>query len=54
MPIRVKSKRLPSADRGASPVSVRYDYELPKIGPDDTFREVVKKLSEYECPIARV
>lgn len=46
MPIRVKSKRPQSAARDASPASVRYhDYELPDIGPDDPFREVVKKLS---------
>ena len=46
MPIRVKSKK-PAVERDASPMSIRYDYELPDIGHDDTFRQVVKKLSLY-------
>ncbi|KAF7543271.1 hypothetical protein G7046_g10031 [Stylonectria norvegica] len=47
MPIRVKSKPQPLA-RDASPMSIRYDdFELPDIGADDSFRQVVKKLSLY-------
>lgn len=44
MPIRVKSKKLP-APRDGSPMSLRSDYELPNIAVDDSFRDVVKKLS---------
>ncbi|KAF4990691.1 hypothetical protein FDECE_14273 [Fusarium decemcellulare] len=46
MPIKVKSKKLP-APREGSPVSIRYDYELPNIAVDDSFRDVVKKLSLF-------
>ncbi|RBR17879.1 uncharacterized protein FIESC28_06318 [Fusarium coffeatum] len=48
MPIKVKSKKLP-APREGSPISIRHDYEndLPYISPNDSFREVVKKLSLY-------
>ncbi|KAJ4270135.1 hypothetical protein NW762_001808 [Fusarium torreyae] len=48
MPIKVKSKKLP-APREGSPVSIRNDYELelPDIAADDSFRDVVKKLSLY-------
>ncbi|KAK1241105.1 hypothetical protein MKX08_001079 [Trichoderma sp. CBMAI-0020] len=46
MPIRVKLK--PQPVREGSPFSARYDaVELPYIGPDDSFRLVVKKLSQY-------
>ncbi|UKZ80006.1 hypothetical protein TrVFT333_007770 [Trichoderma virens FT-333] len=46
MPIRVKLK--PTPVREGSPFSARYDYiEPPYIGPDDSFRLVVKKLSQY-------
>ncbi|KAL7786353.1 hypothetical protein V8C37DRAFT_392424 [Trichoderma ceciliae] len=46
MPIRVKLK--PQPVREGSPFSARYDYvELPYIAPDDPFRQVVKKLSQY-------
>ncbi|ORY58146.1 uncharacterized protein BCR38DRAFT_448220 [Pseudomassariella vexata] len=48
MPIRVKSRRpVSQGDRGVSPHWVHYDSELPDISHDDTFREVVKKLSIY-------
>ncbi|GKU04005.1 calcium channel yvc1 [Fusarium langsethiae] len=48
MPIKVKSKKLP-APREGSPISIRHDYEndLPDIRTNDSFREVVKKLSLY-------
>ncbi|OHX00453.1 ion transporter [Colletotrichum incanum] len=47
MPIRVKSKKLPKS-RDLSPVSMHFDtFELPDIDTDDTFRDVVKKLSVY-------
>ncbi|KAJ6447170.1 Guanine nucleotide-binding protein negative regulator 1 [Purpureocillium lavendulum] len=45
MPIRVRSKAQPVRD--ASPVSARIDFELPDIGEDDSFRQVVRKLSTY-------
>lgn len=46
MPIRVKLK--PQPVREGSPFSARYDaVELPYIAPDDSFRLVVKKLSQY-------
>ncbi|RSL56643.1 hypothetical protein CEP51_014354 [Fusarium floridanum] len=47
-PIKVKSKKL-AAPREGSPVSIRPDceYELPDIAFDDSFRDVVKKLSLY-------
>jgi hypothetical protein len=46
MPIKVKSKKL-AAPREGSPVSIRPDseYDLPDIAFDDSFRDVVKKLS---------
>ncbi|EEU40760.1 uncharacterized protein NECHADRAFT_99148 [Fusarium vanettenii 77-13-4] len=48
MPIKVKSKKL-AAPREGSPVSIRpdYEYDLPNIALDDSFRDVVKKLSLY-------
>ncbi|KAL7956222.1 hypothetical protein V8C34DRAFT_289558 [Trichoderma compactum] len=47
MPIRVKLKKPPPVREG-SPFSARFDYiEPPYIGPDDSFRLVVKKLSQY-------
>ncbi|RSL71950.1 hypothetical protein CEP54_001040 [Fusarium duplospermum] len=47
-PIKVKSKKL-AAPREGSPVSIRPDceYDLPDIAFDDSFRDVVKKLSLY-------
>ncbi|KAF4982451.1 hypothetical protein FZEAL_1969 [Fusarium zealandicum] len=47
-PIKVKSKKLPAAREG-SPVSLRpeSEYELPDIAANDSFRDVVKKLSLY-------
>lgn len=48
MPIRVKSKAQPQRD--ASPVSTRYDFDLPDIEPEDEFRHVVKKLSLCVTP----
>lgn len=55
MPLRVKSRPLAQADPGLrtppSPlgrhVQVRFGSELPDITVDDTFREVVKKLSVW-------
>jgi hypothetical protein len=44
MPIKVKSKKLPP-QRAGSPIPERDEYDLPDIRVDDTFREVVKKLS---------
>lgn len=46
MPIRVKKKPMPQ-ERDLSPVSMRVDtvYELPDIESNDSFREVVKKIS---------
>lgn len=35
-------------------MSVRYDYDLPDITQDDTFRAVVKKLSVYVVLTRRV
>ncbi|KAK1988817.1 ion transporter [Colletotrichum cereale] len=47
MPIRVRSKKLPKP-RDLSPVSLHFDsLELPDIDTDDSFRNVVKKLSVY-------
>ncbi|KAL0930539.1 ion transporter [Colletotrichum truncatum] len=47
MPIRVKKKNLPQ-ERDLSPVSMRVDtFELPDIETDDSFRDVVKKISVY-------
>lgn len=56
MPIRVKSRRHPEGDRAPSPHWGRPDENktsLPEIGPNDTFREVVKKLSTYVGPVIR-
>lgn len=53
MPLRVKSRPLPQADAGMRTPSpfgrrqVRIGIELPDIDVDDTFRDVVKKLSIY-------
>ncbi|KAI5463523.1 hypothetical protein BGZ63DRAFT_381639 [Mariannaea sp. PMI_226] len=46
MPIKIKSKKLPPQREG-SPVPVRDDFDLPSIDKEDSFREVVKKLSGY-------
>jgi hypothetical protein len=48
MPIRVKSKAAPGGggDREPSPMSYGPGYaEVPDIADDDSFREVIKKLS---------
>jgi hypothetical protein len=49
MPLRVKSRPLSGADplRTPSPLGrqVRFGPELPDISVDDTFRDLVKKLS---------
>ncbi len=50
MPLRVKSRPLSQADPGLRTPSpfgrhARLGAELPDITVDDTFREVVKKLS---------
>ncbi|KAI1098305.1 ion transporter [Jackrogersella minutella] len=47
MPIRVKSRRLPTPDRALSPIAVHSDVQLPEIEHEDAFRDVVKKLSVY-------
>ncbi|KAG6366412.1 hypothetical protein INS49_000589 [Diaporthe citri] len=51
MPIRVKSRKPPGADeppRSPSPMGYRLDsYGLPDIRDDDSFREMIKKLSVY-------
>ncbi|KAH6659412.1 hypothetical protein BKA67DRAFT_652642 [Truncatella angustata] len=52
MPIRVKSRPLSQGDRAPSPHWIQYDGpELPDIGYDDTFRDVVKKLSRYVADV---
>lgn len=54
MPIRVKTRRPPEGDRPPSPHWALPDETitpLPEIGGDDTFREVVKKLSTYVNPL---
>lgn len=43
MPIRLKMR--PQPVRDLSPVSARDDFDLPDIVEDDSFRDVVKKLS---------
>ncbi|GJN76664.1 hypothetical protein PLIIFM63780_000150 [Purpureocillium lilacinum] len=45
MPIRVRSKAQPVRDM--SPVSARMDFDMPDIAEDDSFRNVVRKLSTY-------
>jgi len=48
MPLRVKSRPLSQHDNGPrtpSPFGARYSGELPDIEHDDSFREVIKKLS---------
>ncbi|KAI8962334.1 hypothetical protein F5Y11DRAFT_365990 [Daldinia sp. FL1419] len=47
MPIRVKSRHLPTPDRALSPISTPTEVPLPDIDHDDAFRDVVKKLSIY-------
>lgn len=51
MPIRVKSRKQPGADdppRSPSPMGQRFDAcKLPDIQDDDSFREMIKKLSVY-------
>ncbi|KAI0845520.1 hypothetical protein F5Y00DRAFT_265472 [Daldinia vernicosa] len=52
MPIRVKSRPAKSPERSSSPPSVpTTDIPLPDIRHEDSFRDVIKKLSKY---IARV
>jgi len=46
MPMRVKSRPAAGAVRDLSPVSLPWDgIDMPDISADDTFREVIKKLS---------
>jgi hypothetical protein len=48
MPLRVKSRPLSQHEAGPrtpSPFRPRYFGELPDIEHDDSFREVIKKLS---------
>ncbi|POS71979.1 hypothetical protein DHEL01_v209632, partial [Diaporthe helianthi] len=51
MPIRVKSRKPAGADeppRSPSPMGQRFDfYKLPDIQDDDSFRDMIKKLSVY-------
>ncbi|KAI0834134.1 ion transporter [Hypoxylon sp. FL0890] len=47
MPIRVKSRALPTPDRASSPISSHQEIQLPDIGHEDGFRDVIKKLSAY-------
>lgn len=51
MPIRVKSRKPAGADeppRSPSPMGQRFDScRLPDIGDDDSFRDMIKKLSIY-------
>ncbi|KAI1381835.1 ion transporter [Hypoxylon crocopeplum] len=47
MPIRVKSRHLPTPDRALSPIPSCVDVPLPNIGHEDAFRDVVKSLSQY-------
>lgn len=51
MPIRVKSRRPPGADeppRSPSPMGQRfYSHGLPDIRDDESFRDMIKKLSMY-------
>ncbi|KAG6029388.1 hypothetical protein E4U41_000349 [Claviceps citrina] len=46
MPIRLRMRPQPGP-RNASPISARYDFDMPEIEDSDTFRIVVKKLSLY-------
>lgn len=43
MPIRLRMR--PQPVRDLSPMSARYDFDMPDIAEDDSFRDVVKKLS---------
>ncbi|KAK8932246.1 hypothetical protein H634G_04725 [Metarhizium anisopliae BRIP 53293] len=45
MPIRLRMR--PQPVRDLSPMSARYDFDMPDIAEDDSFRDVVKKLSLY-------
>ncbi|TWU72779.1 hypothetical protein ED733_003471 [Metarhizium rileyi] len=45
MPIRLRMRPQPVRDH--SPISARYDFDMPEIAEDDSFRDVVKKLSLY-------
>ncbi|OTA69129.1 ion transporter [Hypoxylon sp. EC38] len=47
MPIRVKSRALPTPDRALSPISSHPEVQLPDIEHEDAFRDVIKKLSAY-------
>ncbi|KAI1143095.1 ion transporter [Hypoxylon sp. FL0543] len=47
MPIRVKSRALPTPDRALSPISSHQEVQLPDIEHEDAFRDVIKKLSAY-------
>ncbi|KAG5921182.1 hypothetical protein E4U53_003828 [Claviceps sorghi] len=46
MPIRLRV-RPPPGPRDISPISARYDFDMPDIEDSDAFRVVVKKLSLY-------
>lgn len=58
-PVRVKSRPLPQADAGLRTPSpfgssrlVRFGPDLPDIAAEDSFRDVVKKISTYvRCPV---
>jgi hypothetical protein len=46
MPLRVKTRPGGAGARDASPMSIPLDgVDMPDITPDDTFRDVIKKLS---------
>ncbi|KAK2605815.1 hypothetical protein QQS21_003769 [Conoideocrella luteorostrata] len=47
MPIRLRMKPQAGQARDMSPVSARYDFDMPDIEDTDSFRDVVKKLSLY-------
>ncbi|KAI1259261.1 hypothetical protein F5Y18DRAFT_410244 [Xylariaceae sp. FL1019] len=53
MPIRVRSKAMPP-ERALSPASERSEVDLPDIGHDDSFRDVVKKISSYISEVIRM
>ncbi|OTB06287.1 hypothetical protein M426DRAFT_9775 [Hypoxylon sp. CI-4A] len=54
MPIRVKSRNLPTPDRALSPIAARPEIELPDIEHDDAFRDVVKELSRYIAEVVYI
>lgn len=52
MPVRVKNKppqrrEFSPASGGGAGAGVFYEWELPAIGPEDGFKDVVEKLSIY-------